>query len=531
METRVRVARAVDDDEYELPTIDRIYHVARKEVKSETDPFKKSGDEVKALNGVHPNLKRRVTTELKKYNRSADGNVESKQLTDEEVFTGYDAFGVVEPVYSLETFNAILQISTPHYAAVQAKASNIVGLGYKFVETNSTTRQLEDLAEKPDKLKRVRRTLDIHRDDLTEALEAFNEENSFTEIMMRVVIDFETTGNGYIEVGRKRDGTIGYLGHIPAHSVRIRRKRDGFVQINGGKAVYFRNFGTDTPNPIGSDNRPNELIHFMNYVPGSDYYGLPDIVAAQQAIAGNEFAAQFNLDYFENKAVPRHVITLKGANLTGDSVSELLEFFETGLKGQNHRSLFIPLPADDGTNKVEFNIDTIESGSPDAAFVNFKKDNRNDILMAHRTPITKVSTGDGTGVAMAKDADKTFKEQVTQPRQGVFEHKVNRIIKELTDAYELKFHEMALTDTNTQSQIDERMVKNGIWVPNEIRARDGMAHLEGGNERVDLNAAAKAKQDQVQATRERDAQRSANQSDSPADSQGRNAKGEGRRIE
>ena len=41
--------------------------------------------------------------------------------------------------------------------------------------------------------------------------------------------------------------------------MRVRRLRDGFIQLLYGKAVYFRNFGDqETENPIaGGLDRPN----------------------------------------------------------------------------------------------------------------------------------------------------------------------------------------------------------------------------------------------------------------------------------
>lgn len=526
-----RMAETYDELVANLPTVDNVYHITRTETAIVTDDFAREAEFAKSLGGVNPNLKRRVTNELRKYNRSADRNVESKQIDEAAIITGYDAFGVVEPPSNPQTFIHIYEISSPHYAAVNAKVANIVGLGYKFVETNKTKRGLERIKSQ-DKKEKALLALAEHRDDLTDEVENFNEEDTFTETLEKVWRDYEVMGNGFIEVGRNKDSSIGYIGHIPAQTVRVRRLRDGYVQINGRDAVFFRNFGDDVSNPIGTDRNPNELIHIKRYSPSSTYYGVPDVVAAQQAIAGNEFSSRFNLDYFENKAVPRHLITLKGANLGVTAQTELLGFFETGLKGQNHRSLFIPLPADDGPNKVEFDIEPIDTGKADSSFKDYRNDNLNEILMAHRVPISKVSTASGTGVAVARDADKTFKEQVCQPQQRLLEKKVNRIIKELTDAYELKFHEMSLTDTNTQSQIDERMVKNGVWIPNEVRARDGMTAIEGGDERTDLNAAnkikAQAAEAQAQGNRARDATRSANQTDSTASSTGRAAKGEGR---
>lgn len=515
---------AEDDN---LPVIDTVFHVDKVEVaKAITDPFAMSAQEAKGLSGTQPNFKRKVTTELRKYNRGTSGAT-SKQIEEENEISGYDAFQVVSPPYNPESFAQIYLMNSAHYSAVNAKVANIVGLGFKLVDSTATKRKLEKLTDEA-KLKRVRAQVEEGREDLFEVLENLNEEETFTEVLIKVWRDYEVMGNGYIEIVRNRDKSIGYVGHIPAQTMRIRRARDGFVQISGRKAQFFRNFGDqDTRNPI-STGKTAEVLHIKRYAPGNTYYGVPDVAAAMQAITGSEFASRYNLEYFENKAVPRYLITLKGANLGAAAQSDLLSFFETGLKGQNHRSLFIPLPSDEGNNKVEFDIEAVEASNQDSSFKDYSKNNRNEILMAHRVPISKVSTADGASLAIARDADKTFKEQVCQPEQKTLEKKLNRIVKEFTDAFELKLNEMTLTDANTQSQIDERMVKNGIWLPNEVRARDGMSTLSGGDERVDLNAKDKIAQQtaEANANRQRDAERSAGASDSAGEA--RQPKGDGR---
>lgn len=527
--TDKRVARMDDEDE-SLPVIDGINYVrvVTQKHPSIVDPFAQAGDELKEIRNTSSNFKRKVTNEIKKFHRGTDHQAGSKRIEDHDVVNGYDLFGVVTPPHDLEGLSQIYELSTAHYAAINAKTANIVGLGYKLVETPKTKRALEQVTDEA-RAKRVRQRSDLAREQLNELIEGLNEEQTLTEVLINVWIDYEATGNGYIEIGRRRDGSIGYVGHIPSKTMRVRKDRDGFVQLSSNRAQFFLNFGdTETANPINSE-RPNEVIHLLRYSPaGGTYYGVPDIVAAQQAVAGNEFAARFNLEFFENKAVPRHLITLKGANMSGNAQSELLTFFETGLKGQNHRSLFVPLPADDGNNKVEFKIEAIDAKVQESSFVNYRKGNMNEILMAHRVPVSKVSTADGASLAIARDADKTFKEQVCQPQQRILEKKLNRIIKEFSDAFELRLNEMTLTDADTQSKIDERMVKAGIWLPNEPRLRDGMPAIQGGDERVDLNAKDKIAQAQAEATttRERDAARSAGSSDTSGEA--RQPKGDGR---
>jgi len=299
-----------------------------------------------------------------------------------------------------------------------------------------------------------------------------------------------------------------------------------------GKAVYFNNFGdTETENPIaGQEDRPNEIIHLKKYTPMNNYYGTPDIVAAQVALAGNELSGRYNLDYFENKAVPRYIITVKGAKLSPESERKLLEFFQVGLKGKNHRSLYVPLPADSADSKVEFKMEPIEAGNQEGSFEKYRKSNRDEILLAHRVPINKIGTPEGVNLAVARDADKTFKEQVCRPAQMILEKKINAIFDEKTDALSLKFNELTLTDEDTQSKIDERYLRMQVITPNEVRIRKGMIPLDGGDDMVDLKPQQAADQRATAGkNRARDSERSANSPD--ISGEGRNAKGDGSQVD
>lgn len=528
------MATKVITEQYDIEEVSYVASTSRQE--SELDPFSRNMNEVK-ISGTTPAFKRKVSNELKKYNRSADGEVSSKQLNEHNNVRAYDVFGVVQPPHKLESFVELYSLSSPHYAAVNAKVANIVGLGYSLVETPKTKRNIDAISSK-EKMDKWRKRLDVSRDELLERIEGLNEEDPFTETMIKVWRDYEVTGNGYFEIGRKRDGSIGYVGHIPAHTIRVREDRDGFVQLSADRAQFFANFGAGAPeedgripvvqNPVGGD-RPNELLHIKKYSPHSAYYGVPDIIAAQSAVAADEYIARFNLDYFANKATPRHVIILKGGSISATAKRDLLQFFETGLKGQNHRSIFVPLPGDkkDG-EKVEFKIEPVENGIQDASFSKYKEMNLNEILMVHRVPITKISVSSGASLAVAKDADKTFKEQVCGPEQKILEKKINRLIRELSDLFLFKLTEMTLTDENTQSQIDERRRKTGVETANEQRVSRGMSRIEGGDELFDMNGKAKESTAATAGTqnRQRDADRSANATDSAGEA--RNPKGEGR---
>lgn len=503
------------------------------------DPFEKNWDNLKEYRGIDINFKRRTARNIAKaqvsdaYLDSANAvstGVEagSKAINPGTVYrNGYGLFDVITPPYNLYELANFYDTSFANHAAIDAKVENVVGLGYAFQVTDSTQMSLE-MNDNEDAVKRARKRIERAKIQLRDWLESLNDDDSFTNTMEKVYTDVQSTGNGYIEVGRKVNGEIGYIGHIPSTTVRVRRLRDGYVQIIGNQVVYFRNFGGRNPNPVTSDNRPNEIIHIKEYSPLNTFYGVPDIVSAMSSLMGDQLAAQYNIDYFSNKAVPRYIVTLKGAKLSGDAEDKLFRFLQTGLRSQSHRTLYIPLPGDSDGNKVEFKMDPIENGVQEASFEKYRKQNRDDILIAHQVPISKLG-GSDSGIAAALSQDRTFKEQVARPAQKHLEKVVNKIIREKTDILELKFNELTLTDEIAQSQILERYVRNKIMVPNEARDLLDLPQRADGDEPMEMSSrqAADASANTMQ-SRQRDAERSANQSDGAATVAGRNAQGEGR---
>lgn len=492
----------------------------------ETDVFAKNASFFRDMDGVNPNTKRKAAR-LEKA-QTGTGGAKTKRMERLDDLTGYTLFGVCIPPYNLDYLAALFEKSSPHAAAVKAKVNNIVGLGYDWVESDDTKQKIDAAEGDEEKLKTIRRKLDRMRKQMQDWLDSCNEEDDFLEIMRKVWTDYETTGNGYLEIGRTTTGEIAYLGHIPSTTMRIRKLRDGFVQIIANRAVFFRNFGDQkTKDQVGNDPRPNEVIHFKKYSPTNGYYGISDIMSAMHAVTGNEFSARFNLDYFENKAVPRYVIVTKGGTLSPKAEERLVEFFQTSMKGKNHRTLYVPLPADEGDRKVSFEMKPVEAGTQDASFMNYDKSNLNSILMAHGVPLSKVAASAGVSLANSRDSDKTFKEQVCRPDQKIAENKLHKIVKEKTNIFYLKLTELSLTDEDTQSKIDERYLRLGTYVPNEVRAKKGLPGIKEGDKQIQMSPQVKAEQTaQAAQSRTRDKNRTANATDS--NGAGRATQGAGR---
>lgn len=501
---------------------------------ADRDVFAKPWDELKKYSGLgDPNAIRRITRKAKNTNMfgqnvspqyeeasrmqpSGIGGALSRQINPGKDYNGYGAFDVITPPYNLYQLASFYDSNYANHAAVVAKVMNAVGNGYVFEMTHFAKQKKANVKEQK-ALLFIDKKINALKSEIAAELEAMNDTDSFTTTMRRVVTDLESTGNGYIEISRTTRGKIGYIGHIPSTTMRVRRLRDGYVQIISNRVVYFRNFGADNDDPIGGDSKPNEIIHLKKYSPLNTYYGVPDIASAMPSMIGDQMAEQYNIDYFGNKAVPRYLITLKGARLSTDAEDKMYRFLEAGLKGQHHRTLYIPLPSDSGDNKVEFKMEPVENKVQEASFKEFRKANRDNILMAHQVPLSKLGSPDSSAVASAISQDRTFRDQVCRPLQQYIEKAISPIIAESTNMIELKFNENSIVDEVQLATIHKTYAEILAMRPNEIRDIIGLPAIEGLDEIQQESADGDSRENtRVQQS-----------SDGPNAIQGRNPKGSG----
>ncbi len=466
----------VEDDEA-VVEIDDVSYIGFDVVSKNDDRFRKV-----AVSSQSTKMKRRAGR-LIKQGEGRDG-AKSKYV-DPETLDGYALFDVVVPPYDLNTLAELYEQSSIHYAAVNARTMNTVALGYRFDDSKKAQRKLEKsqtdeakTAKTRDDIDRVKRRMDAMFDD-------FNEDETLIETMIKVWNDYLTVGNGYVEIGRSNDGKIGYIGHVPAVLVRVRRNKDGYIQLansSKAKAVYFRNFqDLEGKDPVNNDGAPNEIIHFKSYSPNNTYYGVPPAVPSAAAIVGDKFAKEYNIDYFENKAIPRYAIVLKGAKLSQKSKEQLVNYFRQEVKGKHHGTLIVPLPPSMGQDS-DIRFEKLEAGVQDSSFDKYRKANRDEILVGNRVPAPKVGVYDNANLAVSRDADKTFKIQVVGPDQAIIEKRFNRIVKEFTDLVTFRFETIDLIDDDIQSRINDRYLRTEVISPNEVRQELGLPQRHGGNE-------------------------------------------------
>jgi PBSX family phage portal protein len=469
--------------------------VSAKRLKEGNDPFEKLD-----IGSLDRNAKRRADRLVKKL--EGTGGARAKFVTIDSI-NGYMLYGLALPPFNLEYLIDLTYQNPIHYACIMAKTMNVTGLGYAWAETNKIKEARQAVEEDDEAMLKLSRKLSRGQSTLDDLVDGWNAEQNIIDTLMAVWMDYEATGNGYMEIGRTLGGKVGYVGHIPADTMRVRIDRDGFIQMVPGASrqqlIFFRNFGDrTTANPLGGDDMPNEVIHFKKQGTKNTYYGIPDIIAAMHAVAGDKFSAEYNLEYFENKAVPRYALIVKGAKLSEQAQRKILEYFRKEVKGKHHGTLYIPVPAGAGSN-VDISLEAIENKIQDSSFDKYRVGNRMEIAAVHRTPLSQIGLEGDTNMSSAREASKMFKDQVIRPAQRMAERKVNQLIKEFTDVFTFKLSEFDLLDEETKNRIHDRYIRMGVYNSNEVRAELGKAPRRGGDAYVDIAALNAAQVDLTEA--------------------------------
>ena len=122
----------------------RIDNPASIEKREKIDTFNTGAELVKSYDGLSHNFKRKIDRNMNKAFMGVD-DAKSKQLfPEQDMVTAYGLFDVVLPPYNLDELAFFYENSYANHAAINAKVSNTVGLGYSFEITDSTMARLEE---------------------------------------------------------------------------------------------------------------------------------------------------------------------------------------------------------------------------------------------------------------------------------------------------------------------------------------------------------------------------------------------------
>ena len=393
---------------------------------------------------------------------------QSKQVDEVD----FKTLQIIEPPFNLEKLMMWMDTSVAHNSAIRTKVQDAVGIGWDIVKSEESGN-------------------DSDRAILMEFFSKVNESEDITIMSEKVMTDFEGTGNGYIEVARDAEGKVNALYHIPAVSIRVHKDGKRYIQKVGGRTVWFKSFGMtesidkDTGETRAVENVDliaNEIIHLKMYTWRSSHYGLPEWLPAVFPMFGEQKEKEYNLNFFANFGIPAYAVIFEGiTELNPDLEDDIKKYFEHEIQGNPHKTMVFALPKNGKVTFEPLNVDPKE-----ASFRVFRRDNRDDVLSAHRVPPYRagIVIAGSLGGTVTAEIDRIYLSSVIDPRQLKYEWVLNNLI--IHQGFEIQgwhfqFKDIRIDDRKLESEIHTSYFNLGVKTPNEIRADLGLERYEGGD--------------------------------------------------
>ena len=398
--------------------------------------------------------------------------VSAKKVT-KKALVDYSADKIIEPPYNFSNLVDLLDQDTTHARCIYAKAADLAGNGWQIVKDKNHKKTY-----KRDAL--IAKNFFLNSSDM-----------GFMDTCRNTSLDFWITGNGYMEMKRSLDGYPAKLSHLDSTGIYIREDDLGYAKItDSGDNRYYMKYGSmikrdknrivdrtfidpktgEIDDKLGIQNSATELMHFKLYRPKSKFYGIPDYISGIRHLLGNKNASNYNLQFFENNAVPQYAILVMGGRLDNDLSALIEHYFKSDIKGNSHKTLVLSVPYKD----VEIKFVPLSVEMKDQSFADYKKDNRNDILVAHGVPPMRVGIietaqlGSGSGESQAEN----YKRTIIEPSQAVFENILTRLILQREFGifgWLFAFDDIDFRDKDALSKIAAVYLEKGAITLNEVR--------------------------------------------------------------
>ena len=422
--------------------------------------------------------------ELEKYRTKkaelSEEELKSHQLFEADMKVLYSTGQIIDPPYNLTYLDSMLEKNTEHGACVKQKAVDVCGLGYRL----KTPKHLKSIEEASQENFNILKTF----------FDFTNPEETLEEVCTKLWVDYEGNGNGCLEIVEKEKRPIAIY-HMSSATVRRTKNPNVYVQVRDQKKRFFLRYGSITPDVdkkwieekfVDIKNKElfsdHKILHIINYTPKSSWYGLPDWLPSLSAILGNIQNSDYNLDFFENNAIPHYAVIIKGADLDPDVESVIKTFFSQEIRGHSHKTLVVAV--DDKEVEVVFEKLAVEI--KDASFRMYRQDNRDEIIRAHRVPFSRINVsipGKLGGGGVALEETETYKKSIIRPKQKILEHRFNQFI--INRGFGIKdwtfeFERLDPTDEETDMKTHTTYVKAGVKSINEVRKDLDLAPTEAG---------------------------------------------------
>lgn len=220
---------------------------------------------------------------------------------------------------------------------------------------------------------------------------------------------------------------------------------------------------------------PEDIIHFKSPDPTNPLMGLSPLAPASRRVETEEFATDYQRDFFLNSARPDAVIKSPDANLDQDQKDDIREGWEKKHKGVGKSSKIAILEGG-----LDYQVISLSQREMD--YIESMKFTRDDILVAYKIPKVILSIVEDVNRANAETGMAIFLSETIKPEVDRFMEKVNEQMTYPDFGDDLYVEPEDPTPANRELELKEYEtgIKNGYLLINEVRAKEGLAPIAGG---------------------------------------------------
>lgn len=217
------------------------------------------------------------------------------------------------------------------------------------------------------------------------------------------------------------------------------------------------------------------VVHFKQYNPKSDIRGLSTLSKARIAADTDESASEYSRAFFENDARPGVILQYKGT-LDQDQISRMKRQWDQEHKGPDKRDRVAV-----AQNGLEIKV--LDVSQADMQFLEGRKFSRDEIFAIFRVPKTAFGITEDVNYSNGETSRETFASYCIKPKMTGFVDSLNKFYLPLFGDDTLYFTFKSPVPENQEKKLAyyQSGFQNGWLTQNEIRRREGLTEVEGGD--------------------------------------------------
>jgi len=300
------------------------------------------------------------------------------------------------------------------------------------------------------------------------ALDLIYRPNDFqtkAEFLMTTIINKKTAGDAFWLKIRNNSGKVIELWNLRPDMMTIVSDP---VKVVGG---YVFNRGDGTRINFASE----DIVHFKDYPdPTNTYRGISALMPASIRVQTEEYATKYQRNFFANNSRPDAVIKSPKI-LTKDQQTQLKKSWAKSHGGIKNSSKI-------GLLQGGMEYQLISITQKDMDYIEGLRLTRDDILVAFRMTKTVLGITDDVNRANAETAMAVFLSEVVAPEIKAIIEKANEEMAYIDFGENIfyGFNEPNLEDKEFKLKEDTELVKNNIFLINEVRESRGKPPIQGG---------------------------------------------------